>query len=60
MQKEYNLEQLVSKISEFANVNKKEKLIDISDEILIKLTGEQLRIIKLIQKHRYMLQYFIE
>ncbi len=57
---EYKLEYLINKISEFTNVNKKGKYINVDDELINNLTSEQKNYIEEIKKYEFMLQYYIK
>ncbi len=59
MDLKYNEKFLVDYISKFTNVDKSNKIVDISDELIDTLTQEEYNILKEIKKLKYSLQYTI-
>ena len=51
---------LINEISKFARVFKKEKLIEINDELFNSLSEIQLNYINELKAYKYILQYYIE
>lgn len=55
-----NEQELINEIKQIATINFKMKIIDISDELLLKITSEQYNKLLELKKYKWSLQYIIE
>ena len=60
MQRKCNEKELLNEIKGFVNVNHKDRIVDVSDEILASLNDDQMNCLLELKKYKYSLQYTIK
>lgn len=55
-----NEHELINEIKQIATIDFKMKIVDISDELLLRITSEQYSKLLELKKYKYSLQYCIE
>jgi len=60
MEKEYSEKELLLHLNNIINIDLKNKIVNISDDILLKLTENEMFYLLYLKKYKYSLQYIIE